>query len=62
MTRALRPLIREIKFAYYRWALHELQQKDPHHADIPLIVLRLRDLRAERVSSDSIYSSFVRWL
>jgi hypothetical protein len=44
----LRPLVREAKIALYRWALHDLQRKDPQHEDIALIVTRLRDLRAER--------------
>jgi hypothetical protein len=54
----LRPLVREAQIAFYRWALHDLQHKNPHHADIPEVVTRLRDLRAERARSNN---SFWRW-
>jgi hypothetical protein len=40
--------MREAAIAYYRWARHDLQQKDPTHPDLLHIVHRLRDLRAER--------------
>jgi hypothetical protein len=44
----LRPLIREVQIAYYRWARHDLQMKNPHHPDLLLIVHRLRDLNDAR--------------
>lgn len=56
--RALRPLVREALIAYYRWARHDLQHKNPHHPDLLLIVHRLRDLRAERVCQTN---RFWRW-
>ena len=58
----LRPLIRETQILYYRWAQRDLQHKDPHHPDLTFIVTRLRDLRAEREASDSIYRRAIEWL
>jgi hypothetical protein len=45
-VRALWPLLRPALIAWWRWALRELQQRDPSHPDIPEIVRRLRDLEA----------------
>lgn len=42
---ALRPLLREWRIFYLTWANREI---NPTHPDVPEIVLRLRDLRAER--------------
>lgn len=42
---ALRPLTREFRIAYYRWALREI---NPQHPDVPAIVMRLRGLLDER--------------
>lgn len=33
---------RQLLAAYYRWALRDLQSKNPLHADIPEIVLAIR--------------------
>jgi hypothetical protein len=52
-------LIRESSIAFYRWALHDLQRKNPHHKDLPGIVTRLRDLRAERARSRSAIWSWM---
>lgn len=60
---AFRPLIREASIFYYAWALHDLQKKNPGHPDLPYVVHRLRDLRAERACDDnSIVRRAVRWL
>lgn len=45
--RSLRPLWRELALIYHRRALREI---DPMHADVPLIVLTIHRLEAERKS------------
>ena len=45
LVKALRPLVREAKLAYLRWALREIH---PLHADVPQIVLAVNQLQAER--------------
>lgn len=55
---ALRPLFREAAIAYFRWALHDLQKKQPHHPDLPSVVVHLRNLRAERARHSC---PFWRW-
>lgn len=42
---AFKPLIREIKILFYKWALAEIAVT---HDDVPRIVMRLNDLKAER--------------
>lgn len=42
--RALHPLWREAALRWWRWALCELQRKDPTHPDLPMIVHRIREL------------------
>lgn len=56
---AIRPLIREARIAYYRWALAEI---NPLHPDVPRIVHRLRSLRAERYSQPCALRAVWRWL
>lgn len=41
----LRPLLIELRLAYLRWALREI---DPMHPDLPGIVAEIRQLEAER--------------
>jgi hypothetical protein len=43
--RALRPLWREARLAWYRWAQREIH---PLHDDVPLIVHSIARLEAER--------------
>lgn len=50
LLRPLRPLLRLAQIAWFNWARRELQQRDPTHPDLPLIVRRLRDLEAERAT------------
>jgi hypothetical protein len=59
---SIRPLLREAAIAYYRWARHDLQHKNPHHPDLTLIVTRLRDLRAERHAKPCALRSLWSWL
>lgn len=54
---ALRPLTREFRIAYYRWAQREIP---PTHPDVPLIVMRLRALLDER--GPEPVRALVRWL
>lgn len=61
-VKCFRPLVREASIAFYRWARHDLQRKDPGHPDLPGIIVRLRDLRAERRTQPSIVKAAVRWL
>lgn len=56
---AFRPLVREWRIAFYRWALREI---DPMHDDVPRIVLRLRNLLAERYARPCYLQSVWRWL
>lgn len=42
MFRALEPLVRHWQIFFYRWALSEI---NPLHEDVPLIVLKLNELR-----------------
>lgn len=42
---AFKPLIREIRIMYLRWALSEIPLT---HDDVPKIVMQLNDLRAQR--------------
>jgi hypothetical protein len=44
---ALRPIYRELAILYYRWARKDLRLQ-PLHPDLPLVVIRLNDLMAER--------------
>jgi hypothetical protein len=60
--KAIRPVIREVAIAWYRWALHDLQIKNPHHPDLFLIVVRLRDLLAERHAARCYLRRTVEWL
>lgn len=59
---AFRPLLREASIAYYRWALHDLQITNPTHPDMNRVVLRLRDLRAERYARPCILRRTLEWL
>ena len=43
--RGLRPVLRELRLAYFRWALREVH---PLHKDVPYIVLKIHELTAER--------------
>lgn len=44
----LRPLWRELAIAYFEWALDSI---DPMHEDVPFIVRRINELKAERISA-----------
>lgn len=60
---SVRPVYRETAIFYYRWALRDLQRKNPFHPDIHLIVTRLRDLRRERYTgAPSLLRRVIRWL
>ena len=54
----IRPLIREFQIAYYRWALREMPLD---HPDLIHVIVTLRDLKAERERSNSIYARLWRW-
>lgn len=43
----LTPIWREIRILYYRWARMDLRLQ-PLHPDLPVVVMRLNDLVAER--------------
>lgn len=43
--KAIRPLIREARLFYLRWALAEIH---PLHDDVPMIVRSIHSLMAER--------------
>ena len=45
---ALRPLIREARLAYFRWAMREIC---PLHDDVPRIVLEIHRLETEGKTS-----------
>ena len=45
MKRAIRPLLRELSLMFHQRALREI---NPLHRDVPLIVLRIHQLTAER--------------
>jgi hypothetical protein len=45
MKTALRPLIREARLFFFRWALREI---DLLHEDVPMIVHAINRLEAER--------------
>lgn len=63
ILRALRPLWREFGIFYLRWALADMQRKNPCHPDMPEVITRLRDLRAERHSAaPSLLRRAIRWL
>jgi hypothetical protein len=47
MKSPLRPLIREARLFYFRWALSEI---DPLHEDVPMIVHAINRLEAERTA------------
>lgn len=57
--KAIRPVIRELSIAYYRWALAEI---DPLHEDVPFIVHRLRDLLVERNARRCYLRRGLEWL
>lgn len=59
---ALQPLIREALILWWTWARHDLQLKNPAHPDLPEIVLRLRDLRAERYEQRCYLRALGEWL
>ena len=44
----LRPLWRELAIAYFEWALASIH---PLHEDLPFIVRRINELKAERLSA-----------
>ena len=44
----LRALWRELAIAYFEWALDSI---DPMHEDVPFIVHRINELKAERLSA-----------
>lgn len=44
---AFRPICREVAIFYYKWARKDLRLR-PLHPDLPLVVMRLNDLVAER--------------
>jgi hypothetical protein len=57
------PVWREAAIAWYRWALRELQRKDPTHPDVSFIVLRLRALLDERAGQPpSLLRRAWQWL
>jgi hypothetical protein len=57
------PVWREAAILGFRWALHDLQRKDPTHPDLPYIVLRLRTLLDERAAQPpSILRKAWQWL
>lgn len=43
----MRPIFILWKLAYFRWARHDLQRKDPLHPDLPHIVQRIAELEAQ---------------
>lgn len=45
--KAFRPIYRELAIAYYRWARKDLRLQ-PLHPDLPVVIVRLNDLMAER--------------
>lgn len=45
LRRAIAPLWREMRLAYFEWALREIH---PLHADVPHIVLHISRLQAQR--------------
>ena len=54
---------RDAAIWWYRWALAELQHKDPTHPDISFIVLRLRTLLDERAAQPpSLLRRTWQWL
>lgn len=55
----IRPLVREASIVFYRWALAEIH---PLHPDVPHIVHRLRDLLAERYSTNCYLRRALQWL
>lgn len=46
-TNPFRPLLREVQILYYRWARKDLRFQ-PTHPDLPLVIMHLNDLLAER--------------
>jgi hypothetical protein len=48
VIRSIRPVIHGLQLAWWRWARRELQQMNPHHRDLALILRRIRELEAER--------------
>lgn len=62
MLNPIRPLVREAGIFFYRWARHDLQHKNPTHPDLPHVVRRLRDLRAERYTQPCALRAVWRWL
>lgn len=59
---AFRPLWREALIVFYRWALHDMQRKNPHHPDMPEVIVALRDLLVERHARPCYLRSTWRWL
>ncbi len=56
----LRPLTIEWQIFYTRWALSEIP---PLHEDVPMLVTRLRNLRAEReCAPPSVLRRTYNWL
>jgi hypothetical protein len=59
---AFRPLVREARILYFRWALRDMQIKNPQHPDMPEVIVALRDLIAERHARPGYLRSIWRWL
>lgn len=55
----IRPLLREAHIAYLRWAVAEIH---PMHADVPRIVLTLRELLNERYARTCYLRKTLQWL
>lgn len=43
----IRPIIRLAQLYWFRWAQHDLQRKNPHHPDLPYVILRRAALERE---------------
>jgi hypothetical protein len=45
---SIRPVIDQIRLAWWRWAGRELTRRNPLHPDLPAIVLRIHALEARQ--------------
>jgi hypothetical protein len=55
VIRPIAPLWRAAALCWWKRALQELSHRDPHHPDLPGIVLRVRDLEREEADSNHPY-------
>jgi len=47
VLRLLADAIRRARLAYYRWARHDMQRRNPCHPDLPYVIRRISALESQ---------------